>query len=181
MLFRSGVAAAPESAAPPAPVTPTQPAEASAELSLRSSASAPERPPYRKAGIPKREARTQFDRPAERRPLRRDYDQYEDQPYERPRRDDFRDGPAPRRPASRRTPSEMTRLWLSVGAEHGIAPGDVVGCILGETGLPSGIVGVVDIRERHTFVDVASESANVVVARLNRTAIRGQRLKVKVA
>jgi ATP-dependent RNA helicase DeaD len=75
----------------------------------------------------------------------------------------------------------MTRLWLSVGAEHGIAPGDVVGCILGETGLPSGIVGVVDIRERHTFVDVASESANVVVARLNRTAIRGQRLKVKVA
>ena len=177
----TGVAAAPESAAPPAPVTPTQPAEASAELSLRSSASAPERPPYRKAGIPKREARTQFDRPAERRPLRRDYDQYEDQPYERPRRDDFRDGPAPRRPASRRTPSEMTRLWLSVGAEHGIAPGDVVGCILGETGLPSGIVGVVDIRERHTFVDVASESANVVVARLNRTAIRGQRLKVKVA
>ena len=89
---------------------------------------------HRKAGIPKREARTQFDRPAERRPLRRDYDQYEDQPYERPRRDDFRDGPAPRRPASRRTPSEMTRLWLSVGAEHGIAPGDVVGCILGETG-----------------------------------------------
>lgn len=163
----------------PQPADPT--VAPSAELSLPPAAPAPERPPYRKAGIPKKEFRTQFDRPAERRPLRRDYDQYEDQPHERPRREDFGPGPAPRRPASRRTPEQMTRLWMSVGAEHGVAPGDVVGCILGETGLPSGTVGVVDIRERHTFVDVASESANVVIARLNRTAIRGQRLKVKLA
>jgi ATP-dependent RNA helicase DeaD len=75
----------------------------------------------------------------------------------------------------------MARLWLSVGAQHGVAPGDIVGCILGETGLPSGTVGVVDIRERHTFVDVASEAANAIITKLNRTAIRGQRLKVKFA
>jgi ATP-dependent RNA helicase DeaD len=122
-----------------------------------------------------------MDRPAERRPLRRDYDQFEDQPYERPRRDDFGPGPAPRRPASRRTPEQMARLWMSVGAQHGIAPGDVVGCILGETGLPSGTVGVVDIRERHTFVDVAADAANAIITKLNRSNIRGQRLKVKFA
>jgi ATP-dependent RNA helicase DeaD len=163
------------------PVAPTQPDAPSAELSLPQSAPARERPPYRKTGIPKKEFRSEMDHPAARRPLRRDYDQYEDQPYERPRRDDFQSEPAPRRPASRRTPAEMTRLWLSVGAEHGVAPGDVVGCILGETGLPSGTVGVVDIRERHTFVDVAADSAHAIVSKLNRTAIRGQRLKVKVA
>ena len=75
----------------------------------------------------------------------------------------------------------MTRLWMSVGEQHGIAPGDVVGCILGETGLPPKTVGVVDIRERHTFVDVAAEAANGIISKLNRTAIRGQRLKVKLA
>ena len=56
---------------------------------------------------------------------------------------------------SRRTPDEQTRLFMSVGAEMGILPGDVVGAILGETGLPAKTVGTVDIRERHLFVDVA--------------------------
>ena len=70
---------------------------------------------------------------------------------------------------------------MSVGTEHGVATGDVVGAILGETGLPAQTVGTVDIRERHTFVDVAAESAHAIISKLNRTAIRGQRLKVKLA
>ncbi len=167
---------------PPAPIPEATPAAApSAELSLPAATPVAERPPYGKTTIPKKEFRTQLDRPAERRPLRRDYDHYEDQPYERPRREHDDARPAPRRPASRRTPEQMTRLWMSVGEAHGVAPGDVVGCILGETGLPSGTVGVVDIRERHTFVDVAADAVNAIVTKLNRSAIRGQRLKVKVA
>ena len=143
----------------------------------------------RKPGPPKKELRTALDRPAARQPVRRDYDQYEDQPRERPQPDDpspgqgsIAPGYPPRRPApSRGTPAEMTRLWMSVGEQHGVAPGDVVGCILGETGLPPKTVGAVDIRERHTFVDVAAESAHAIISKLNRTAIRGQRLKVKLA
>jgi ATP-dependent RNA helicase DeaD len=63
----------------------------------------------------------------------------------------------------------------------GVATGDVVGAILGETGLPGNVVGTVDIRERHLFVDVAAEHANGIISKLNRTRIRGQKLKVKVA
>ena len=70
---------------------------------------------------------------------------------------------------------------MNVGSEMGVGPGDVVGAILGETGLPSGTVGTVDIRERHVFVDVAAEHANGIIAKLNRTRIKGQKLKVKVA
>ena len=83
--------------------------------------------------------------------------------------------------ASRRTPGDQTRLYMNVGSEMGVGPGDVVGAILGETGLPSGTVGTVDIRERHVFVDVAAEHANGIIAKLNRTRIKGQKLKVKVA
>ena len=188
----------------PAPAAPhAAPASRSAELQLPTETSAPEvadldsQPSTaadlrklinqpRKPGPPKKELRTALDRPAARQPVRRDYDQYEDQPRELPQRDDFKSlaapAPGPRRPAaSRSTPAEMTRLWMSVGEQHGIAPGDVVGCILGETGLPPKTVGVVDIRERHTFVDVAAEAANGIISKLNRTAIRGQRLKVKLA
>lgn len=83
--------------------------------------------------------------------------------------------------ASRRTPGDQTRLYINVGSEMGVGPGDVVGAILGETGLPTGTVGVVDIRERHLFVDVAAEHASGIISKMNRAQIRGRRLKVKVA
>jgi ATP-dependent RNA helicase DeaD len=82
---------------------------------------------------------------------------------------------------SRRTPEGETRLYVNTGAEMGVSEGDVVGAILGETGLPRKVVGTVDIRERHLFVDVASEHANSIISKLNRTQIKGRGVKVKVA
>ena len=45
----------------------------------------------------------------------------------------------------------MTSVWISVGEADGITPRDIVGCILGETGLPANTVGQVRIAERHTM------------------------------
>jgi DbpA RNA binding domain len=42
-------------------------------------------------------------------------------------------------------------------------------------------VGTVDIRERHLFVDVAAEHAPSIISKLNRTRIKNQKLKVKLA
>jgi ATP-dependent RNA helicase DeaD len=91
--------------------------------------------------------------------------------------------PAPAHPAkpSRRTPDGQTRLYVNAGAEMGVGESDIVGTILGETGLPRQVVGAVDIRERHLFVDVASEHANSIISKLNRAQIKGRRAKVKVA
>ena len=82
---------------------------------------------------------------------------------------------------SRKTPDEQTRLYINIGSEMGIAPGDVVGAILGETGLPAKTVGTVDIRERHLFVDVASEHVNSILSKLKRSQFKGHKLKVKLA
>jgi ATP-dependent RNA helicase DeaD len=92
-------------------------------------------------------------------------------------------GPGPVQPpkASRRTPEGQTRLYVNAGAEMGVSEGDIVGTILGETGLPRKVVGGVDIRERHLFVDVASEHANSIISKLNRAQIKGRKAKVKVA
>jgi RNA-binding protein YlmH len=57
----------------------------------------------------------------------------------------------------------------------------VVGTILGETGLPANIVGAIDVRERHLFVDVATEHSKAIIAKLNRTQIKNRKLKVKIA
>ena len=70
---------------------------------------------------------------------------------------------------------------MNVGAEKGITASDVVEAILGQTGLAANNIGAVDIRERHLFVDVASEHARGIISKLNRTQIKGQKLKVKAA
>jgi hypothetical protein len=83
--------------------------------------------------------------------------------------------------AERKTPDDQTRLHINVGEEMGVVPIDIVNSIAGETGLPGNVVGKVDIRERHSFVDVSTEHANAILAKLNRAQIKGSKVKIKVA
>jgi ATP-dependent RNA helicase DeaD len=85
-------------------------------------------------------------------------------------------------PKKTRPPAgEFTRLHMNLGEEMGIASIDIVNSIAGETGLPGKIVGKVDIRERHLFVDVATDHAKAILAKLNRASIKGIKVKVKTA
>jgi ATP-dependent RNA helicase DeaD len=77
--------------------------------------------------------------------------------------------------------SPWTRLFISAGEAMGLTHGDVTAAILGETGLPAGTVGKIDIRERHLFVEVAPDHANAIIAKLNRATIQGHKVKVKIA
>ncbi|MDB6028309.1 MAG: box helicase [Verrucomicrobiales bacterium] len=83
--------------------------------------------------------------------------------------------------APRSTPTHQTRLWMNLGEEMGVLPIDIVNAVSGETGLPGKVVGTIDIRERHLFVDVAAEHANAIVAKLNRSEVKGHKVKVKEA
>jgi ATP-dependent RNA helicase DeaD len=83
--------------------------------------------------------------------------------------------------ASRATPDHQTRIWMNLGEEMGVVPIDVVNAVAGETGLPGKVVGTVDVRERHLFMDVAAEHAHSIIAKLNRSEIKGHKVKVKVA
>ncbi len=94
--------------------------------------------------------------------------------------------PAVAKPAAKpkerlQTESFQKRLWMNIGNEMGIVPIDIVNTVAGETGLPGNVVGTVDIRERHLFVNVAAEHANSIIAKLNRTQIKGHKIKVKAA
>ncbi len=87
-----------------------------------------------------------------------------------------------RPPKKGRPPAgDFTRLHMNLGEAMGVVPIDIVNAIAGETGLPGKVVGNVDIRERHLFVDVASDHANAILAKLNRTQIKGHKIKVKAA
>jgi ATP-dependent RNA helicase DeaD len=83
--------------------------------------------------------------------------------------------------ASRRTPTDQTRLFMNLGTEMGVSKEDIVGVVSGLTGLPENIVGTVDLRERHLFFDVAADQANGIISKLNRAQIKGRKVKVKIA
>jgi ATP-dependent RNA helicase DeaD len=82
---------------------------------------------------------------------------------------------------SRPPAGDYTRLHMNLGEATGVVPIDIVNAIAGETGLPGKVVGNVDIREHHLFVDVVSDHANAILAKLNRTQIKGKKVKVKAA
>jgi ATP-dependent RNA helicase DeaD len=75
----------------------------------------------------------------------------------------------------------MARLTLGVGRDHGVQPGDVLGVIVGITKLPKEAVGVIRLQTKQTFVDVAEEHAELVVAKLSGIDFKGRKLWCKRA
>ncbi len=74
----------------------------------------------------------------------------------------------------------MTRLYLNVGTMDSVRPGDLVGAITGEAGISKAEMGKVDVRERHSTVEVATAVANAVVAKLTGISIRNRRVVARV-
>jgi ATP-dependent RNA helicase DeaD len=75
----------------------------------------------------------------------------------------------------------MARLFLPVGRNAGIHPRDIVGAIANESGVPGRSIGSIDIYASSTFVDVPENRAEDVIDALNRTSIKGRRVKVEYA
>ncbi|HEX7568853.1 MAG TPA: DEAD/DEAH box helicase [Anaerolineaceae bacterium] len=59
--------------------------------------------------------------------------------------------------------SGMVRLRMNLGNANGIRPGDVVGAIAGEVGIPGRAIGEIDIRKDYTLVDVMEQHVRQVL------------------
>lgn len=75
----------------------------------------------------------------------------------------------------------MVRLLLDVGKAQGVRPGDVVGAIAGEAGIPGRSIGAIDIRTNQTFVDVKEDHAEKVLTKVKHWTLRGQKVKLERA
>jgi ATP-dependent RNA helicase DeaD len=75
----------------------------------------------------------------------------------------------------------MVRLTLNAGRSHGIQPGDVVGAIAGETGIPGRAIGAIDIHADETFVDVKEMHVERVLKQMQKRTLRGRTISLKRA
>lgn len=72
-----------------------------------------------------------------------------------------------------------TRLFISAGSAVGVRPGDIVGAIANETGLSGKQIGPINLEANFATVDVPSEAAREVISTLNKSRLKGQRVKVR--
>ncbi len=82
-------------------------------------------------------------------------------------------------PAPSRPEGGMARLMLSMGRREGLRPGDLVGAIANETGMPGRDIGAIDIFEYESFVEIPHSKADEVTQVLMGTTLRGQKVRVE--
>lgn len=75
----------------------------------------------------------------------------------------------------------MSRLFVSMGRQDGLRPADLVVTIARTSGLSGRAIGAIDILDRSTFVEVPAAEADNVVDALNRTRLRGKKVKAQLA
>lgn len=72
-----------------------------------------------------------------------------------------------------------TRLFIKVGEQDGVGPGDLVGAITGESDAVGGQIGKIDIRETYSLVQIDPEVADHVIRELGGSTIRGRTAEVR--
>jgi ATP-dependent RNA helicase DeaD len=75
----------------------------------------------------------------------------------------------------------MTRLFIDVGRDDGVRPGDIVGAIANEAGIPGRTIGAIELFERFSFVEVPSNQSEKVLRALKRTTVRGRKIAPSLA
>lgn len=75
----------------------------------------------------------------------------------------------------------MTRLYIDVGREEGVRPGDIVGAIANEADIPGRSIGSIEIYDHFSLVDVPSNQAQHVLTALKSTRIRNHKITVMLA
>ncbi len=75
----------------------------------------------------------------------------------------------------------MVRLFINIGKKNKAKPGDIVGAIAGESGIPGKLIGTIDMFDKYTFVEVPREYARDVLNAMNHTKIKGKSVAVEPA
>lgn len=75
----------------------------------------------------------------------------------------------------------MVRLFINVGKAQKIRPEDIVRTIASEADIPGNSIGVINIYEKFTFVEVPEEVAERVIAVMHKNTLKGYKINVEVA
>ncbi|MEG2784002.1 MAG: DEAD/DEAH box helicase [Lachnospiraceae bacterium] len=74
----------------------------------------------------------------------------------------------------------MVRLFINIGKKQA-RPGDILGALAGESGMPGKLIGSIDMFDKYTFVEVPREYANDVLTAMKNAKIKGKSVAIEPA
>lgn len=77
--------------------------------------------------------------------------------------------------------TQMVKLFINLGKNQKIRPGDIVGAIAGEAGIKGNLIGQIDIFDKHSFVEVPKDKVNDVLEAMVNNQIKGKKVSIEVA
>lgn len=79
------------------------------------------------------------------------------------------------------TGEDMARLFVNIGKNQGVTPGDILGAVAGEAGIPGRVVGSIDMYDGYTFVDVPRRYSEQVLLAMEHAKIKGKNVRIERA
>lgn len=79
------------------------------------------------------------------------------------------------------TGEDMARLFVNIGKNQGISPGDILGAVAGESGIPGRVVGSIDMYDSYTFVEVPRKFSDQVLNAMEHAKIKGKNVRIEPA
>ena len=76
---------------------------------------------------------------------------------------------------------DITKIYLNGGKKKKIRPGDIVGAISRIEGITSEDIGIIDVQDTVSYVDILNGKGNKVLEGLRNGTIKGKKLKVEKA
>lgn len=75
----------------------------------------------------------------------------------------------------------MVRLFINIGRSQKIRPEDIVRALAAEADIPGNIIGVINIYDRFTFVEVPEDVAERVLSVMHKNTVKGYKINVEPA
>jgi ATP-independent RNA helicase DbpA len=82
-------------------------------------------------------------------------------------------------PSSAPLEPPMVTLCIDGGRKNKMRPGDILGALTGEAGIPGSDVGKINVFDFHTYVAISRPSANLALTRLCANKIKGRFYKIR--
>jgi ATP-dependent RNA helicase DeaD len=113
---------------------------------------------------------------------RKDYTRNRSSDDRRDSRNNSRTTDKPRREKPTRSTNnlDMTSYRIEVGYIHNVKPGNIVGAILNETGMPGNNIGNIEICDQYSIIDLPKETPDKIINALKKVWIAGKQLNITV-
>lgn len=76
---------------------------------------------------------------------------------------------------------EIMKIYINAGKDKKIRPGDIVGAVTNIEGISGSDIGIIDIQDRFSHVEILSGKGNIVLEGLRESKIKGKAIRVDKA